>query len=131
MRTVPTIVASFRDGIKELRGSGAAATIRTERDLPMGIVRVGSIVLVFLLAISPKLGLGLSWHGLLGAMLVILFGFLFVTVSSRLTGEIGSSSNPISGMTIATLLMTCLIFFALGWVTGAGWIHQDFWRCSI
>src|SRR3989440_11053250 len=52
--------------------------------------------------------------GVLGAMLVLLFGFLFVTVSSRLTGEVGSSSNPISGMTIATLLLTCLIFLALG-----------------
>ncbi len=53
---------------------------------------------------------------LVAAVLIVFFGFLFVTVSSRLTGEIGSSSNPISGMTVATLLLTCLIFFALGWV---------------
>jgi hypothetical protein len=70
--------------------------------------------LILLLALSPNLGLGLSWQGLLGASLVVLFGFLFVTVSARLTGEIGSSSNPISGMTVATLLLTCLIFLALG-----------------
>ena len=59
---------------------------------------------------SAALGLGLSLQGLLGALMILLFGFLFVTVSSRLTGEVGSSSNPISGMTIATLLLTCLIF---------------------
>src|SRR3989440_11687860 len=53
--------------------------------------------------------------GVLGAMLVLLFGFLFVTVSSRLTGEVGSSSNPISGMTVATLLLTCLVFLIIGW----------------
>jgi len=85
----------------------------------MGFVVLGSLVLVLLLAISPKLGLGLSWHGLLGAVLVVVFGFLFVTVSSRLTGEIGSSSNPISGMTVATLLLTCLIFLTLGKTTKA------------
>ena len=55
---------------------------------------------------------------LLGALLIVVFGFLFVTVSSRLTGEIGSSSNPISGMTVATLLFTCLIFLLLGWTGG-------------
>ena len=55
---------------------------------------------------------------LLGALLIVLFGFLFVTVSSRLTGEIGSSSNPISGMTVATLLLTCLIFLLIGWTGG-------------
>src|SRR5262249_48703900 len=57
---------------------------------------------------------GFSFQGFLGALMVLVFGFLFVTVSSRLTGEIGSSSNPISGMTIATLLLTCIIFFAVG-----------------
>ena len=56
-----------------------------------------------------------NWVNLAAAVLIVLFGFLFVTVSSRLTGEIGSSSNPISGMTVATLLLTCLIFLALGW----------------
>ena len=69
---------------------------------------------MFILAIVPQLGLGLNFQGLLGAAMILLFGFLFVTVSSRLTGEVGSSSNPISGMTIATLLLVCLIFFILG-----------------
>ena len=85
----------------------------------MGVVLVGCLVLILLLALSPNLGLGLSWHGLLGAVLVVVFGFLFVTVSSRLTGEIGSSSNPISGMTVATLLLTCLIFPAAAQTTKA------------
>lgn len=119
-RAMPVIIGALVAGMRDMAGMFGAksdqsetAAPRTERDLSMGVVFIGSIVLVFLLALSPKLGLGLSWHGLLGAVLVILFGFLFVTVSSRLTGEIGSSSNPISGMTVATLLLTCLIFLAL------------------
>ena len=82
--------------------------------MPMTVVLWGSVGLVFILAIVPQLGLGINFQGLLGALMILLFGFLFVTVSSRLTGEVGSSSNPISGMTIATLLMVCLIFFILG-----------------
>ena len=62
----------------------------------------------------PNLGLGFHRRGIAGAVMIVLFGFLFVTVSARLTGEIGSSSNPISGMTVATLLLTCLVFLALG-----------------
>lgn len=69
--------------------------------------------MIVLLAAIPSLGLGLNLQGLLGAGLIVFFGFLFVTVSSRLTGEIGSSSNPISGMTVATLLLTCLLFLSL------------------
>jgi OPT oligopeptide transporter protein len=119
-RALPVILGSLVAGFRDLtqmfgsRKEGSDQLVpRTERDLPMGVVVAGSLVLVVLLALSPKLGLGLSWHGLLGAVLVVVFGFLFVTVSSRLTGEIGSSSNPISGMTVATLLLTCLIFLLL------------------
>jgi uncharacterized oligopeptide transporter (OPT) family protein len=83
---------------------------RTDRDLPIWVTLAGSFCLLLAMMAIPGLGLGFSWHGLLGAALIVLFGFLFVTVSSRLTGEIGSSSNPISGMTVATLLFTCLIF---------------------
>jgi hypothetical protein len=72
----------------------------------------GVIALLFLIMIAPQLHL--QWN-LLGALLIVAFGFLFVTVSSRLTGEIGSSSNPISGMTVATLLLTCLVFLLIGW----------------
>jgi uncharacterized oligopeptide transporter (OPT) family protein len=72
---------------------------------------VGGVLLVIVITLMPALHMNL-----LGAILIVLFGFLFVTVSSRLTGEIGSSSNPISGMTVATLLLTSLFFLALGWV---------------
>jgi putative OPT family oligopeptide transporter len=120
-RAMPVIFGALIAGFKDfgaLLGSRSnkdeSQTPRTERDLSMGVVLLGSALLILLLALSPKLGLGLSWHGLLGASLVVVFGFLFVTVSSRLTGEIGSSSNPISGMTVATLLLTCLIFLTLG-----------------
>ena len=91
-----------------------AEVSRTERDLPIAVVILGALALVLAMAAIPNLGLGVTAHGLIGAGLIVLFGFLFVTVSSRLTGEIGSSSNPISGMTVATLLLTCLIFLAMG-----------------
>jgi uncharacterized oligopeptide transporter (OPT) family protein len=80
----------------------------------MYVVLFGSLALILALMFVPSLGLGFNFQGMLGAVMILLFGFLFVTVSSRLTGEVGSSSNPISGMTIATLLMTCLIFLLLG-----------------
>ena len=88
------------------------AAVRTDKDLPMSFVIGGIITLVIAIVITNELNL--QWN-LLGAFLIIAFGFLFVTVSSRLTGEIGSSSNPISGMTVATLLLTCLIFLIIGW----------------
>jgi putative OPT family oligopeptide transporter len=117
LRAMPLILGSIVSGVRDLRATRAAgrgATARTERDMPMSVVLFGSLGLVFALMFVPSLGLGLSVWGLVGALMVLVFGFLFVTVSSRLTGEVGSSSNPISGMTIATLLMTCLIFLALG-----------------
>jgi uncharacterized oligopeptide transporter (OPT) family protein len=112
-RALPLILASILAGLRDLRSSGSRRNVgprRTERDLPMWLVLLGCIGLVVILAAVPQLGLGLSLQGLMGAAMILLFGFLFVTVSSRLTGEIGSSSNPISGMTIATLLLTCVIF---------------------
>jgi uncharacterized oligopeptide transporter (OPT) family protein len=105
--------------LRASRAGGAAAVARTEHDLPMSLVLFGSLGLVLVMMLVPALGLGLSFQGLLGGFMILLFGFLFVTVSSRLTGEVGSSSNPISGMTIATLLMTCLIFWVLGRVGSA------------
>jgi uncharacterized oligopeptide transporter (OPT) family protein len=82
--------------------------------MPMTVVLFGSLALVLALAASPNLGLGFNVQGLVGAAMIVVFGFLFVTVSSRLTGMIGSSSNPISGMTVATLLLTCLVFLLMG-----------------
>jgi putative OPT family oligopeptide transporter len=112
-RTLPTIVASAREGLKDFgAGAGKAAQIRTERDIPMIFVLVGSLLLAVFLAVAPRMPLQGNF---LASLLIIVFGFLFVTVSSRITGLIGTSSNPISGMTIATLILTCLLFVALGW----------------
>lgn len=113
-RALPLIVGSILSGLRDLRGSTGGSAERTERDLPMSVVVVGSLALVIVLAAVPQLGLGISLEGILGALMILLFGFLFVTVSARLTGEVGSSSNPISGMTIATLLLTCLVFVLIG-----------------
>jgi len=82
-------------------------------DIPMKWVLVGCLAIIIAIMLSPSLHMNL-----LGALLILVFGFLFSTVSSQLTGEIGSSSNPISGMTVATLLLTCLIFLLVGWTGG-------------
>jgi putative OPT family oligopeptide transporter len=113
-RTIPTIIASFRESVKDFgAGSGTVQRLRTERDMPLSVVLIGSLVLAAFLVVAP----GAPTQGnVLAAVLVVLFGFFFVTVSSRITGLIGSSSNPISGMTIATLILTCTIFVAVGWV---------------
>ena len=113
-RSLPTIWHGLKGGLSDLRGGQAAAANvpRTDQDLSMKIVVGGTLVLIAMIMILPQLHLQFN---LLGAILIIAFGFLFVTVSSRLTGEIGSSSNPISGMTVATLLLTCLIFLIVGW----------------
>jgi putative OPT family oligopeptide transporter len=115
-RALPLIIGSIVAGLRDLRSNagGGPTTTRTERDLSMRVVIFGSLGLVVALAAVPQLGLGLTVQGILGALMILLFGFLFVTVSSRLTGEVGSSSNPISGMTIATLLLTCLVFVLVG-----------------
>jgi OPT family oligopeptide transporter len=116
-RALPLIFGSITSGLRDLRATrqagGSAGTLRTERDMPMTVVLYGSLALVVILAAVPQLGLGLTLQGFAGAAMILLFGFLFVTVSSRLTGEVGSSSNPISGMTIATLLLVCTIFLIL------------------
>jgi uncharacterized oligopeptide transporter (OPT) family protein len=117
LRALPLIIGSIVSGLRDLRATRAAGrevAARTERDLSMNVVLFGSLGLVLVMMLVPALGLGFSFQGFLGALMILLFGFLFVTVSSRLTGEIGSSSNPISGMTIATLLLTCLIFLVAG-----------------
>ncbi|OFW26342.1 MAG: oligopeptide transporter, OPT family [Acidobacteria bacterium RIFCSPLOWO2_12_FULL_66_21] len=114
-RTVPTIIASFRDSMKDVGGTGGAR-IRTERDMPMTIVLGGTVLLAIFLAVMPKMP---TQGNILVSVLVVVFGFFFVTVSSRIVGLIGSSSNPVSGMTIATLILTCTIFVALGWTGDA------------
>jgi putative OPT family oligopeptide transporter len=117
-RSLPTIWHGLKAGLGDVRRgrSGAGERPRTDRDLPLKVVGFGTAALVgLILAFYRQLHMNL-----LGALLIVIFGFLFVVVSSRLTGEIGSTSNPISGMTVATLLLTCLIFLVLGW-TGPGY----------
>jgi putative OPT family oligopeptide transporter len=112
LRSLPLIWHGLREGLKDFRGSigEKQSKKRTDQDLSMKVVLIGIIILLAAITLAPNLHMKL-----VGAILIVLFGFLFVTVSSRLTGEIGSSSNPISGMTVATLLLTCLIFLILGW----------------
>ena len=113
-RSLPTLARGLRAGLSDLRRSRAPGAgesrSRTDRDLPPQVVVYGVLALVATISVAPPLHMNIA-----GALLIVLFGFLFVTVSSRLTGEIGSSSNPISGMTVATLLLTCAIFVAFGW----------------
>ena len=115
-RSLPVIWGGLKGGLADLRGSKAANANapRTDQDLSMKFVLGGIIVLLLLIMIAPQLNLR---GNILGALLIVGFGFLFVTVSSRLTGEVGSSSNPISGMTVATLLLTCLAFLIIGWTS--------------
>ena len=115
-RTIPTIASSALGGLKSLSVTGTGEQIRTEREIPMGVVLIGTLLLALFLTVAP----GMPLQGnVLAAALIVAFGFFFSTVSSRITGLIGSSSNPISGMTIATLILTCVLFVALGWTGDA------------
>ncbi len=117
VRALPLIASSIRQGLGDFASlrNGRAGTARTDRDIPIKVVGIGIVLLLAIILLSPSLHMNL-----LGAVLIVLLGALFVTVSSRLTGEIGSTSNPISGMTIATLMLTCLVFLIVGW-TGDAW----------
>ncbi len=119
VKAMPTIISSFRASFKDLKLSGSGggdSRPRTERDLPISLVLGGSIGLALFMAFMPQLravpGFGVA---LISASAIVLFGFFFSVVSSRITGELGSSSNPVSGMAIATLMATCLVFILLGW----------------
>ena len=119
-RAFPLIISSLTGGFRSMRkGSGSGGGVkgggRTQLDLPIWVVAIGSLALVAAVASSDLIPTNPVGR-IAGACMILLFGFMFVTVSSRITGEIGSSSNPISGMTIATLLLTCLIFVMLGWM---------------
>jgi putative OPT family oligopeptide transporter len=113
-RSIPLIWHGLKGGLADLRGAGVVRedVPRTDQDLSMKWVVGGIIALLIVIMLAPQLNLRFN---LLGAILIVAFGFLFVTVSSRLTGEVGSSSCPTSGMMIATLLLTCLIFLVIGW----------------
>jgi OPT family oligopeptide transporter len=115
IKTIPTIVSSFKESIGSLKEKGGALVSRTERDLSFKVVIVGSLLLVLLTTVLPGIPGDTVIQKLLIGVLVVVFGFFFVTVSSRIVGLIGTSNNPISGMTIATLMGTCLIFTSVGW----------------
>ena len=120
VQALPTIWHGIKGGLRDLGWGGQGdqgPTLRTDRDISMKWVGIGIFVLIGTIMLAPSLHMNF-----LGALLIIAFGFLFVTVSSRLTGEIGSTSNPISGMTVATLLFTCLIFLLVGWTGGAHYV---------
>ncbi|KFE70242.1 OPT family oligopeptide transporter [Hyalangium minutum] len=126
LKTLPTIISAFKESLASLReGASAAAAKRTERDLPITVVLAGSVGLVVVMALLPFLP-GTIFGRLLLGVLIVVFGFFFVTVASRIVGIIGSSSNPISGMTIATLMATCLIFIGIGWT---GDVYQPMALC--
>ena len=114
VRSLPLIWHGIKSGLADLRSmhGPVGKTPRTDQDLSMKLVIGGTIALLLMIIIAPQLHL--QWN-LLGALLIVAIGFLFTTVSSHLTGEIGSSSCPTSGMTVATLLLTCLVFLIVGW----------------
>ena len=123
LRTLPTIISALRAGLKDVRAEGAglsASTSRIDRDISMRTVVIGSTVIVammwVLLTFHPMQGASTLWYqNLFAGVFVVVFGFLFVTVAGRISGLLGNSSNPISGMSIATLMATCAIFFLAGW----------------
>lgn len=118
VKALPTIWSAFRDSLREILGGnilGSAGRSRTERDFPVAITIIGALALIFIIAASPILPTGIGVSSLFSSLIIIIFGFLFVTVSSRITGLIGSTSNPVSGMTITTLMVTSLIFLMMGW----------------
>lgn len=115
-KTIPTIISSFKDSLGSVGEKGEKKVVkRTEQDLNIKVVLFGSIALIVLMALLPQIPGDSIWNKLLIGLLVVIFGAFFVTVSSRIVGLIGSSNNPISGMTIATLMGTCLVFIAVGW----------------
>lgn len=115
LKTIPTIVSSFRESVASLKEKGTAGVSRVENDLSFKTVIIGSLALVVLMAFLPQIPGDAIVNKLLIGLLVVIFGFFFVTVSSRIVGIIGSSNNPISGMTIATIMGTALVFIAVGW----------------
>jgi uncharacterized oligopeptide transporter (OPT) family protein len=115
VRSLPTIWNGLKGGLAGMgtKGDAADMSLRTEQDIPLKWVVMGCLGIIAAITFATPLHMNV-----LGALLILVFGFLFSTVSSRLTGEVGSSSNPISGMAVATLLFTCLIFLVMGWTGG-------------
>jgi len=127
MKTMPTIVNALKSGMKDIRSqnAGSAGSAgRLERDISMKWVVLGSLGIVLamwlMLTFNPIKGANTTGlENLVASVFVVVFGFLFVTVSSRICGLIGTSANPVSGMTIATLMATCAMFLVMGWTAPA------------
>ncbi|MBN8676849.1 MAG: oligopeptide transporter, OPT family [Chitinophagales bacterium] len=116
IKTLPTIISSFRDSMGEFRNRDkSVAKARTEDDLSIKVVGIGSLALILLMAVLPSIPGDSIFSKLMIGILVVVFGFFFVTVASRIVGIIGSSNSPISGMTIATIMGTALVFIGVGW----------------
>src|SRR3984957_19383608 len=115
IKTIPTIVASFRESIGSVKEAGKDSRIRTERDLSIKVVGFGSLGLVILIGCLPIIPGDSFFSRVLIGLLILIFGAFFVPVASRIVGLIGSSNSPVSGMTIATVMATCLVFLAIGW----------------
>src|SRR3989442_3218586 len=123
LRALPTIISALRAGLKDVRAEGAGqstASSRIDRDVTMRWVILVSLVIIammwVLLTFHPMKGASTYWYqNAIAGVFVVIFGFLFVTVAGRISGLLGNSSNPISGMSIATLMATCAIFFVAGW----------------
>ena len=116
IKTIPTIISSFKESVGAVKEqNNGESRIRTERDLNIKVVLFGSIALVILIALLPMIPGTNIFNKLIIGLLIVVFGAFFVTVSSRIVGLIGTTNNPISGMTIATMMSTCLIFVAVGW----------------
>ena len=115
IKTIPTIISSFKESVGAVKEKGQVSRLRTERDLDIKVVLFGSIALILLIALLPMIPGNNIFNKLITGILIVVFGAFFVTVSSRIVGIIGTTNNPISGMTIATVMSTCLIFVAVGW----------------
>jgi len=115
LKTLPTIIGSFRDSITSLKEKGEKGVLRTENDLSLKVVLIGSVLLIVTVVVLDYIPGDSILQKLFIGILMIVFGFFFVTVASRIVGLVGTSNSPISGMTIATLMGTCLIFTSIGW----------------
>ncbi len=110
IKSLPLIVRTFADAMKGLKGSGKQANeLRTEKDLKMSVVLIMLAILIVAIAVTPIIPIDV-----IGAIVIVIFGFFFATVSSRMVGLVGSSNNPVSGMAIATLLATTVLLKATG-----------------
>ena len=109
IKSLPLIITTFRDSMRDMKGGATKSTLRTEQDIPMAVILVGIVAMVFIIWVVPAIPVNI-----LGAALIVVFGFFFATVSARMVGMIGSSNNPVSGMAIATLLIATMAIKASG-----------------